>query len=284
MIKLGVFTVSMPDYEPAEALRVLKDLGYDGVEWRITTDTGDRAKPTFWSGNRTTMTPQELIERAPELKRQAAGLGLAMPSIGSYIGIAGGDFDAAELNMRAAAAIGARSLRISAGGYAAGESYPAQVAKARAHYARLAELAARHGVRAVIETHMGQLGPSVATARAILDGLDPRHVGIMWDPGNQVTEGSEVYRMAIENAGEYLAEVHAKNARWVATDQVVAGQRIWKTEPAPLREGIVNWPEVVKALKVAGYDGWIFFEDFSSQAPLRERLQDNLGWFRTLIA
>lgn len=33
-MKYGVFSVSMPEYDPEETLKVLKELGYDGVEWR----------------------------------------------------------------------------------------------------------------------------------------------------------------------------------------------------------------------------------------------------------
>lgn len=277
-MKLGVFTVSMPDYEPIEAAALLKQFGYDGVEWRCTTDTGDRSKPSFWSGNRTSMTAEEIIRRAPELK----ATGLAMPSLGSYIAIDSCTFADAELHMRAAAAIGAKNLRISAGQYgrAPGQFWDL-FKKARENYAQLADLAAKHNVRAVIETHMGQLGPSAMKARAILEGLNPQHVGIMWDPANQVFEGGENYKMALEIAGEYLAEVHAKNSRYVPGEKA-NGFRPWQYQSAPLRDGIVNWPDVIKTLKAFGYDDWIFFEDFSTEQPLLDRLKDNLAWFRAL--
>lgn len=281
-MKLGVFTVCMPDYAPSEALEILAKMGYDGIEWRVTKDDGDRSKPSFWSGNRTSMTAEELLQRAPELKQQAQALGLAMPSVGAYMNIAAGNFAEAELHMRATAALGAKNVRISAGPY--NGTFPELFKQARANYAKLADLAAKHNVRVVIETHMGQLGPSVMKARAILEGLDPRHVGIMWDPANQVTEGSEVYKMALEIAGEYLAEVHAKNVRYAATDNRIAGQRIWRIDNAPLRDGIVDWPEVIKALQAAGYNGWIFFEDFSTELPLLDRMRDNLTWFRELTS
>ena len=35
-MKYGVFSVSMPEYNPEETLKILKELGYDGVEWRVT--------------------------------------------------------------------------------------------------------------------------------------------------------------------------------------------------------------------------------------------------------
>jgi sugar phosphate isomerase/epimerase len=35
-MKVGVFTVGLPDMMPEEAVRELRDAGYDGVEWRVT--------------------------------------------------------------------------------------------------------------------------------------------------------------------------------------------------------------------------------------------------------
>ncbi|MBN1673513.1 MAG: sugar phosphate isomerase/epimerase [Kiritimatiellae bacterium] len=280
-IKLGVFTVSMPDYEPMQALEIAKELGYDGVEWRVTTDKGDKAKPSFWSGNRTTMTAEAVLAQADALKEKAAALGLEMPSLGTYIGCE--NPDAVDLHMRAAVALGAKSLRIGPGKYSADAGpYPAQLAQAQAHYAKVAELAGKHGVRALIETHMGLLTPTVAKTMNVLQGLSPEQVGIMWDPGNQVKEGSELYDMAIEIAGEYLAEVHVKNMTWVAKGEE-RGQTIWQTAATPVGKGVVNWPAVVDSLKAHGYEGWLFFEDFSTDVPLYERLKQNVAWFRELV-
>ena len=60
-MKFGVFTVSMPEYDAVQTLRKLKEFGYDGAEWRVFEDKGDTSKPTFWSGNRNSMTAQQLI-------------------------------------------------------------------------------------------------------------------------------------------------------------------------------------------------------------------------------
>lgn len=288
-IRFGVFTVSMPEYEPDKALELCAALGYDGVEWRVTRDDGDRANPTFWSGNRCGMTAEELIARAGALKERAGALGLEMPSLATYIDCFGrsretpaGGMDNVELHMRAAVAVGARSLRIGAGRYSPADGpYPEQVERVRAQYAQVSRLAAQYGVRALIETHMGQLAPTVSHAMRILDGLDPQTVGIMWDPGNQVTEGREVPAMALELAGPYLGEVHVKNAVYEPVGYQ-AGQILWATRAAPVNRGIANWPEIMADLKRMGYEGWLFFEDFSTDQPTEKRLRQNLDWFRDL--
>ena len=129
---------------------------------------------------------------------------------------------------------------------------------------------------------MGLLTPSMSKAMEILKGMDPQHVGIMWDPGNQIDEGYERYPMALDIAGGYLAEIHVKNRQYVKGDYE-HGRQIWKPAAAPVREGIADWYEIVQELKRRDYDGYLFFEDFSEDAPLDERLKDNHDWFREMI-
>lgn len=279
-MKIGVFTVCMPEFEPFDVLEVLAELGYDGIEWRVTKDEGDRSQPSFWAGNRSSMTADEVIAEAVPLRRKAEELGLEMPSLAAYID--SHDLDIVQHHMKAAVAIGAGNLRVSPGKYVHGKHlYRRQLEIAREAFARVAELARKHKVRALIETHMGLLTPSVFTAMAVLEGLDPEHVGIIWDPGNQVVEGSEVYSMALETAGEYLAEVHVKNMKQVPCKSE-DGRVIWKAVPCPVSDGIVDWPAVIDALGRFGYDGWLFYEDFSSDSPTRVKLQEFLPWFRNL--
>ena len=53
-MNLAVFTVSLPEWTPQEAVRNLAALGYDGVEWRVTDDV-PLDTPGFWRGNRCTI-------------------------------------------------------------------------------------------------------------------------------------------------------------------------------------------------------------------------------------
>jgi sugar phosphate isomerase/epimerase len=280
-MKLGVFTVSVPEWDPIECIEKLGALGYDGIEWRVCEDKGDRSKPSFWSGNRTSMTAEELMVRSRELKAKAKAHKLAMPSLGSYINC--DRLDWVETHMQACKAIGAKSLRIGPGGYKSENGpYPEQIRRLRAQYRKVAKLARQYKVRAVIETHMGQFCPTVHKAMGVLDGLDPKDVGIMWDPGNQVTEGSERYDMAIEIAGPYLAEVHVKNAAWFPGEEK-DGRTTWAARSCPVHKGIVDWPAVIASLKAHRYNGWLFFEDFSTEKPQEARVARNLRWFRSLL-
>lgn len=276
-MKIGIFTVSIPEFEPVRALEVAAAIGYNGLEWRVTQDKGDREKPSFWSGNRTSMTPEVLLECAPVLRSTAEKLGLEMPSLAAYTSCF--DLETVENVFKAANAVGAKAARVNTAAYKPDVSFAQQLKENREQYAKVEQLSKRYNVKALIETHMGLLTPTVATAVQVLEGLDPEYVGIMWDPGNQVEEGKERYHYAINAAGPYLAEVHVKNR---ATRPVTLsnGTLTWQCDNVPLAFGEVNWPAVVEELKKANYDGWLMLEDFSTVQPVNERIQANLDYLR----
>ena len=273
-MQFGIFTVMTPPFTPAACMERFSALGYDGIEWRVKD--GEPA-----DGHQATLSVATLQEQGQTLQAQCAAAGLAMPSIATYVHST--DLDAVERHLQAIAAAGISKARIGPGRWRpAEESWTEAFAAAQERYRSVAALAERYGVRCLIETHHGQLGPSVATACQLLAGLDPQWVGIMYDPANQIHEGLERYDVAIQAAGPYLGEVHAKNCRWVP-GETVDGRVQWRAEWCPMREGIVDWPAVLSCLQDHGYDDWIMFEDFSQQLPLDERLRDNIAWFRSLI-
>lgn len=279
-MKLGVFTVSAPEYYPLELMDKLSGIGYNGLEWRVTNDKGDRSKPSFWAGNRAGMTADELLEAADSLVQKAKKLNFEMPSIASYINCF--DLEDVEKHFKAAKAIGAKNVRICPAMYDPEKSFNLQVAKTRYYYAMVAQLAAEYGLRACIETHMNYITPSMSKTMAILEGLDPKYVGIMWDPANQICEGLERIEMAMDIAGDYLAEIHAKNLIMNKTE--VDGGIKWQVKSVALDQGQVDWKTLLEFLEKKQYDGWIFFEDFSTDKSTDEKLVYNYEYFKSLCS
>ena len=39
-----------------------------------------------------------------------------------------------------------------------------------------------------------------------------------------------------------------------------------------------------RGLRAVGYDGWVSFEDFSTEQPLRQRIRDNLAYIKQVAA
>jgi sugar phosphate isomerase/epimerase len=290
-MKFSVFTASTPDWTPEEAVSTLAAQGWDGIEWRIT-DQAEATPAGFWAGNKATFPLAGLednLERIADITRES---GLGFSGIGGY---ARCDNHADVDRMLAAtAALGAGQVRVTTlplGTAARGSEgpsgipYPELFESARRDFEWVAERAAHHGVKALVELHHRTITASASSARRLLEGLDPQHVGVIHDLGNLLIEGQEDYLPAFELLGEYLAHIHVKNARWVRRERAdESGAAVWENEWAPLQSGQGSVLQYFRALANVGYDGWVTVEDFSTELPLEERTAGNLAYLRRTAA
>jgi sugar phosphate isomerase/epimerase len=103
-------------------------------------------------------------------------------------------------------------------------------------------------------------------------------------------------RMALDMLGARVDLVHVKNVRWERTP---AGRWRWRFDE--LADGQCDWAEAIGALRAAGYDGWLSFENLwrvpvrhtgyvdedlaDGSLPPRDidrRLRDELAYLRRL--
>jgi sugar phosphate isomerase/epimerase len=275
-MKVGVFTVGLPDLTPEVAVREIKAAGYDGVEWRVTRVPEEvrGQEPSFWGNNLCTLEPTE--KEARRARALCEGAGLEVAGLGTYIGV--GDLDAVDEGMNLARVAGAPQIRVGCGSLE-GTSYARRFEEARRFLVGVEELSGQHGVKALVEIHHGTICPSASLAHRLVSGLEPGAIGVIFDPGNMVFEGFEDYRIGTELLGPYLAHVHLKNA---AFDRPEEGGT-WRPRWAPLEDGVVDFERLFEALQMAGYDGWLVMEDFSAARPSREALRHNFGFVRGLV-
>ena len=273
-MKVGVFTVSLPDLMPDEAVREIKDAGYDGVEWRVTHVPEELRsdEPSFWGNNLCTLEPT--VEEARRARRLSEEAGLEIPGLGTYVAL--GDLEAAHEAMRFAVTAGVPQVRVGAGA-PDGRPYEELFDAAREFLAGVEDLARSHGVKALIEIHHKTICPSASLAQRLVSSFDPGLVGVILDPGNMAQEGFEDYRIGAELLGPYLAHVHIKNSAF----ERPAGGGVWEPRWAPLEDGVVDFGQVFEALEHVGYDGWLVMEDFSGVRPSREALKFNLEFLRS---
>jgi sugar phosphate isomerase/epimerase len=273
-MKVGVFTVGLPNLTPDEAVREIKDAGYDGVEWRVTHVPEELRsdEPSFWGNNLCTLEPT--VEEARRARRLSEEAGLEIPGLGTYVAL--GDLEAAHEAMRFAVTAGVPQVRVGAGA-PDGRPYEELFDAAREFLAGVEDLARSHGVKALIEIHHKTICPSASLAQRLVSSFDPGLVGVILDPGNMAQEGFEDYRIGAELLGPYLAHVHIKNSAF----ERPAGGGVWEPRWAPLEDGVVDFGQVFEALEHVGYDGWLVMEDFSGVRPSREALKYNLEFLRS---
>jgi sugar phosphate isomerase/epimerase len=149
--------------------------------------------------------------------------------------------------------------------------------RARDGLARSVELAAAHGVVLLVETSPGTIAPSTAQARALVDGLPPEHVGVLYDPGNMAIEGYVDPTLAVRELGPYLHHVHVKNIAWRRRGGT------WSWQHAGLDAGFVDWRKVLAALRRAGYTGKLSLDHLGGR-PSIALLRREVAFLRTLLS
>jgi sugar phosphate isomerase/epimerase len=97
-----------------------------------------------------------------------------------------------------------------------------------------------------------------------------------------IHEGMENWQWGVEVLGEYLAHVHVKNAKWEVKYGEANGNLVWRASWATMRGGIVNWSDVLSALKKVGYDGYLSNEDFSTEMSTDDKLKDDIEYLKSL--
>ena len=275
-MKFSYFTAALPDWTPEEAVEQLAAQGWEGVEWRVL-DQQDAPEPGFWVGNRCTWPLSTLESDVPRIRELTERAGLQMSGIGGYATCH--EREDVEKLLAATAALGARQVRVRAPGLGTAP-YPELFAGARRAYAEIAERAAHHGVKVLVELHHETIVSSSSAALRLLDGLDPDAVGVIHDLGNLVIEGGEDNRAGLEMLGDYLAHVHVKNCSWHPVETADDGTVRWEHRWDELPTGQADVHGYLRTLKEIGYDGWVTMEDFSTARPLAERTARNLAYLR----
>jgi len=280
-LKHAVFTVMTPEFTPKEAVRLFKQLGYHGVEWRVhSVPSKPPAKPDFWRGNKATLNLETIVKEAKSVRKLTEDQGLEILGLGTYLSYK--LTDDIERCMEAAGIMGAGSIRVSPPGYDGSENYNDLYEEAVDGFGRVEELARQYKVRANVEIHPRGICCSASLSYRLVSNFDPDYIGVILDPGNMMMEGYENWQLGLELLGPYLSHVHVKNSAWIA-ESASDGAKRWKTMVVPMREGCVSWRDVLDALDRVGYTGWLSLEDLS-QGDTRAKLADGLEFLRTLEA
>lgn len=294
-MKFGVFSVSLPEYEPKEAVKLLKEIGYDGVEWRVN----DTKNPTsfvpeekrndyefrYWVNNKATLDVNDIEVETREIKEYCDEIGIEIFALSTYLKPEKYDelakvYKAAQDNDIGMVRIGNVSLEPS---YEKEKrSIKEILGKMKEELKALVELSKSTGVKSVIEIHMGTPLASASAAYSMLKDFDPKHIGVIVDPGNMVKEGYEEYRKVFEILGDYVAHVHIKNGKYSPKDRDELGGLEYEFEWTPLKDGQVDFKRLFEVIREVGYDKNFSVEDFSNEKNTKDKLEDNLAYLRKL--
>jgi len=268
-MKYAAFTLIMQAYSAEDVVRVLKEAGYDGVEWRVADD-GRHASVA------------NLASRGRELRKMCDDAGLEIPLLATNLELA--DIEGIKQAVDGALEVGAPQIRLMVPALKAGGDYEDLLEQARERLKDAAAIAGVAGIRILLETHPGGIIPSASAAWRLVHTFDPVRIGVIYDPGNIIYEGLESWRLGVNVLGEYLAHVHVKNTLWARAKRKDTGRLYWRHEWTTLRDGLVDWPAVMEALIEYGYDGYLSLEDFSSEKSTVDKLVDGIAYLKEIGA
>jgi sugar phosphate isomerase/epimerase len=257
--RLGLFSASLPGWEPQQVVDAAVSLGFASVEW--ATGHGHAiGAPELGADVRTLCARAGLSIGG--LSVQDAGVTLTTPQ-------------RATRYLELAAALGAPHVRLFAPPYRGG-SLEREQRRARAGLDALVAVAAPSGVAILVETSPDTLAAAPAMAAALVQDQPPELAGVLYDPGNMAIEGHLEPALAIACLGRYLHHVHVKNIAWTSQ----GGQ--WRWRHTPLAKGMLDWRAILGALAAARYRGRFSIDHLGGKYTPGLLLSES-EWLRTLV-
>ena len=145
---------------------------------------------------------------------------------------------------------------------------------AKADMDRVAEIAAKHRIRAIYQVHHNTLITSASAAYNLVRGLPPEWIGVELDPGNQSFQGYEPWTYSVGLLGDYCAWMAVKDTvTWQEESIVNDPDKGWRRAFAPINKGVTNWQRVTEALKINNFEGTFVFMPFYSEDDTTGRTQ-----------
>ncbi|MCC7519518.1 MAG: sugar phosphate isomerase/epimerase [Verrucomicrobiae bacterium] len=195
--------------------------------------------------------PGNIRAALPEAVKQFQREGLVVPMLTGEGGFVEPTHPTAEPILGAMQAAGIGLIKLGYFHFNPQEDYWDKVSVIRRHFDGWARLGEKYGVRVCYHTHSGpHMGINAAAVMHLVNGCDPRWIGVYLDPGHQVIDG-ELPDMAIHMTRRYLAIVGLKDMR-KEQNPVGPGHRSVIVRAGL---GMVDWVGVFTALARVKFEG-----------------------------
>lgn len=264
MYPIAGHTMGTPEYTVCEAIELLHKMGADGVEI-VVQDDYKSGLPTHCS--------REILEQVKQCAQDNHIQIICLTPYNSYFN----SLDE-EVRQKELAAIedvigycdflGAKYIRIYGGNLVAGdtEKLEERWAKLVESLRYLGDKAAAKGVTLVVENHFNTMAVSAKQSAKLMENVNHPAVRILYDQANLAFTGNEDYVQAIQTQQQYVAYMHVKDlvfkegVAFTSSDVAHPKEEERNVYTRIVGEGVLPWPEILRAVKERGYDGWLSLE------------------------
>jgi sugar phosphate isomerase/epimerase len=273
---ISLYTLLTKDVSLQESITLAADAGFDAVDIRMQKDGIH-------------IVPEISADEAADVRKMVEDAGLHVSGLTTYWEAGRVDRNEARVQLDGIAAaletasiLGAPFMRISSGDYSRDYDYEIHRAAFRDQIVRVAEMGAMHGIVVTPEQHGGRYIASAGQCLDMLRGLEHPNLGIVFDPGNAVSEGFERPWVQVRMLNQWIKSVHVKN-RMPAEGPAEQHERL-PGGNVRVNEGVLAWDEIAEELAATGYNGYLTAEDFAEFDSLDEKLKWNADFLRNLAS
>jgi sugar phosphate isomerase/epimerase len=249
-LKLSLFSKLMQWTDLKEAAAIAKDLGFDAMD--LTVRPKGHVLPEHVETD---------LPRAVETVHRA---GLEVSMISTEIKSASSPY--AEVMLKTASQLGIRNYRWGGLTYKGNLEIAAQLDALKPQVKALADLNSKHNICGMYHTHSGpdMIGGPIWDLWLLLQGLDPRWIGMNYDIGHATVEGGYGgWETSAQLARESMRGIALKDFRWPSKSEAAklssasAKPHSADIEPewCPIGEGIVDFSGFFKIIKANNFAG-----------------------------
>ncbi|MGI8784678.1 MAG: sugar phosphate isomerase/epimerase family protein [Acidobacteriota bacterium] len=231
---LCLFSKHLPDTNPPRLAKLVKQLGFDGVDLTVR--------------RRGHVLPENTVQDLPRAVAAIRDAGLAVPMITTEL-LSAAD-PAARPILSTAGSLGIPYYKAGYYRYRFAD-VTTELEQAAADFRSLVQLGRQFGIQAGYHNHAGSyVGAPVWDIARMLDGLPPESAGYYFDIRHAVVEGGDAgWKIAAQMAAPRIKMISIKDFFWEKTS------RGWQQHDCPLGQGMVDWKQYFEILARAGFRG-----------------------------
>jgi sugar phosphate isomerase/epimerase len=257
-VRFAVFTKPWPAGSIEELADRVRGLGFDGAEVPV--------RPGFQ------VEPDNAEKGLPELVERFADRQLTVVSVASVL---------EEPIFAACATAGVTLIRVMApvtrGRYLESED------NLQRRLADAVPLCERYGVRVGVQQHYGDNVTDAVGLRSLLDGVDDRWVGAIWDAAHDALAGLAP-ESGLDIVWDRLFLVNLKNAFYFRTNGPEAEEAQWGRHFTTGPHGMASWPRIAAELRRRQYRGAVCLTaEYTDEHAVDRLCRQDLAYARGLF-
>jgi len=265
-MKIAGHTMGTPEYSLFEAIDFFSSVGMDGIEIIIQTDGYRCAVPLEADEDTLSYLKNYLLSHHLDVACLTPYLNL-FNSLDEEIRKT--ECERMKKVIRIAGFLSAPNIRVYGGKFVTGETDPdghklAQLVKSMRE---CGDYSREFGVKLCIENHFGTMTTTASITSQIVNSIDHPNVGILYDQANLAFFPAEAYSEAIQLQKQKIYHVHVRDLVYRGTPKGLVCTEVShiKEEERTVSsripgEGILDWPSILRELRLSGYDGWLSLE------------------------